>query len=107
KRYMEVGESPTDVILGTEANESGAGRSQFDDTEYYHQLAALPAQGAYGEELGTGADVGGMRHVDFRIRSDFFDNFRQRVKLYYVDPSNPSQPLANGQTSYYRGGEVA
>lgn len=107
KRYMEVGESPTDSNLGTESNETGAGRSLFDDTDDYHQLAAFPAQGRYGEELGTGDDAGGVRHPNFQIRADFFDNYRQRVRLYYVDPANPSQPLTDGLTSSYRCVEVA
>jgi type II secretory pathway pseudopilin PulG len=107
KRYMEVGESPTDSSLGTEANETSAGRSLFDDTDDYHQLSLLPAKDAFGQEMGTGDDAGGLRHPGFRVPDGFFDNFRQRVKLYYVDPADPSQPLADGQTSYYRAVEVA
>ncbi|HZL89975.1 MAG TPA: type II secretion system protein [Pirellulaceae bacterium] len=107
KRYMEVGESPTDSSLGTEANETSAGRSLFDDTDDYHQLSLLPAKDAFGQEMGTGDDAGGLRHPGFRVPDGFFDNFRQRVKVYYVDPADPSQPLADGQTSYYRAVEVA
>jgi type II secretory pathway pseudopilin PulG len=107
KRYMEAGETPDDPSLGTESNESGAGRSQFDDTDDYHQFAALPAQGRYGEELGTGDDAGGVRHPNFKVREGYFDNYRQRVRLYYVDPADPSQPLPDGQISYYRCVEVA
>lgn len=107
RRYMEVGELPTDTTLGTEAGETTAGRSQFDDTDDYHLLATIPAQGMYGEELGTGDDAGGPRHPDFRIRSDFFDGYRQRARLYYVDPSAPAVPLGSGQTSDYRAVEVA
>ncbi len=107
KRYMEAGELPADNTLGTESGETTAGRSLFDDTDDYHLLAVTPAQGAYGEELGTGNDAGGQRHADFRIQQDFFDTYRQRARLYYVDPANPDKPLAQGQTSYYRGVEVA
>ena len=107
KRYMEAGESPTDVSLGTEAYETGTGRSQFDDTDDYHQFSSLPATGLYGEELGTGNDAGGLRHANFRVPSGFFANYRQRVKVYYVDPADPSLPLAQGQSSYYRAVEVA
>ena len=107
KRYMEVGESPTDSSLGTEANETSAGRSLFDDTDDYHQLSLLPAKDAFSQEMGSGDEAGGLRHPGFRVPNGFFDNFRQRVKVYYVDPADPSQPLADGQTSYYRGVEVA
>jgi type II secretory pathway pseudopilin PulG len=107
KRYMEPGDSPTDAVLGTESYETSAGRSQFDDSDDYHQFVSLPAKDAYGQELGTGDDAGGLRHPNFRVPDGFFDNFRQRVQVYYVDPADPSQPLADGQTSYYRAVEVA
>ena len=107
KRYMELGESPTDASFGTESNETNAGRSLYDDTDDYHQFVVSPPQGVYGEELGTGNDAGGARHINFRLPSDSLEGFRQRVKLYYTDPSDPSVPLTNGQSSYYRAVEVA
>ena len=107
RRFMEAGEMANDATLGTEAGEKEAGRSLFDDTDDYQHLAALPARGRYGEPLGTGDDAGGQRHANFQIRDGFFDNYRQRVRVYYVDPTAPDKPLPQGQTSYYRGVEVA
>ena len=107
RRFMEAGENANDTTLGTEAGETAAGRSLFDDTDDYHNLAARPAQGFYGESLGTGDDAGGQRHGSFQVPDRFFDNYRQRVRVYYVDPTAPDTPLAQGQTSYYRGVEVA
>ena len=107
RRYMEIGETPNDPILGTEGGETTGVRSLLDDTDDYHHLAVKPAQGMYGEPLGTGDDAGGPRHASFRISSGFFENYRQRVRVYYVDPTAPDLPLPEGQTSYYRGVEVA
>jgi type II secretory pathway pseudopilin PulG len=107
KRFMETGEAANDTTLGAEGGETAAGRSLFDDTDDYHNLTVSPAQGPYGEELGTGDNAGGQRHPDFRISRRFFDNYRQRARVYYVDPTSPDKPLPQGQTSYYRGVEVA
>jgi type II secretory pathway pseudopilin PulG len=107
RRFMEAGENANDPTLGTEAGETAAGRWLFDDTDDYHNLAARPAQGIYGESLGTGDDAGGPRHGSFQVPDRFFDNYRQRVRVYYVDPTTPDTPLTQGQTSYYRGVEVA
>ncbi|HUE73124.1 MAG TPA: type II secretion system protein [Pirellulaceae bacterium] len=107
RRYMEAGGVPNDGALGTEGGETAAGRSLFDDTDDYHNLVAKPAQGRYGESLGTGDDAGGPRHPNFQVPQGFFDNYRQRVRVYYVDPTAPDKPLPEGQTSYYRGALVA
>jgi type II secretory pathway pseudopilin PulG len=108
KRYMESGESPTAWPLGPAPNEaSGNGRELFDDTDDFHQFSAQPAEGVWGEELGTGDDLGGQRHPNFVIPDNTFDQFRQRVRVYYVDPANLALPLADGQVSDYRAVEVA
>jgi type II secretory pathway pseudopilin PulG len=107
RRFMEAGETPNDATLGSEGGETAAGRSLFDDTDDYHNLAVSPAKGMCGEPLGTGDDAGGQRHADFKVPDGFFDNYRQRARVYYVDPTAPDKPLPQGQTSYYRGVEVA
>ncbi len=107
RRYMEPGELPNESSLGAEGGETAAGRSLFDDTDDYHNLIGSPAQGMFGEKLGTGNEAGNPRHPNFKVPDGFFDNYRQRVRVYYVDPLAPDKPLPEGQTSYYRGVEVA
>src|SRR5262245_12611449 len=87
---MGQGDSPLLVTLGAATNELlGQGFSLFDDTDDFNGYVAQPLKGAYGEILGTGDDNGNPRLANFRVRSDFFQNWRVRVDVYYVDPANP------------------
>ncbi|HMC11004.1 MAG TPA: hypothetical protein VKH44_06925, partial [Pirellulaceae bacterium] len=49
---------------------------------------AQPLKGLYGETLGTGDDNGNLRLENFRVRSDYFQHWRVRVDVYYVDPND-------------------
>ena len=64
------------------------GTSLFDDTDDYAGYVAQPLKGLSGETLGTGDDSGGLRLQNFRVRSDYFQNWRVRVDVYYVNPDN-------------------
>jgi hypothetical protein len=108
KRYVEAGESGDGTgsgALGPTLWESGGnGMERFNDIDDYAGYSALPLKGVYGEALGTGDDQGNQRLSNFRLRSDFFQNWRQRVQVYYVDPNNPSASSATATA--YRAIEV-
>jgi hypothetical protein len=89
KRYVGAEDDPLTTTLGALTNELlGAGTSLFDDTDDYTGYVAQPLKGAYGEILGTGDDNGNLRLANFRVRSDFFQNWRVRVAVYYVSPDD-------------------
>jgi type II secretory pathway pseudopilin PulG len=89
KRYVGAGDPPLLTTLGPATSELlGGGTSLFDDTDDYAGYIAQPLKGSYGETLGTGDDSGNPRLANFRVRSDFFQNWRVRVDEYYVDPTD-------------------
>ena len=106
KRFVEVGSAGNSATFGPAANESsGSGRERYNDSDDYYAYSSSPIQGVWGEALGTGNDAGGQRHANFRLPSGFFDGWRQRVSVYFVDPVDHSKRLNSG-TSYYRAAEV-
>jgi type II secretory pathway pseudopilin PulG len=106
KCFVIPGGDPLSNSLGPSSYElAGAGRERYNDADDYHQFSALPAEGIYGEEVGAGNDAGGLRHASFRAPSGYFDNWRQRVEVYFVDPDDHRVPLSSG-TSYFRAIEV-
>ena len=108
KRYVEAGESGDGTgsgALGPTLWESGGnGMERFNDIDDYAGYSASPLKGVYGEAPGTGDDQGNQRLANFRFRSDYFQNWRQRVEVYYVDPNNPSASSATATA--YRAIEV-
>ena len=102
KRYVEAGENGDgagSAPLGPTAWEAtGAGSERFNDIDDYNGLTNSPIKGIYGEALGAGDDQGNLRLDNFRLRSDFFQNWRKRVLVYYVDPNNPSAGTNSGTT---------
>jgi hypothetical protein len=107
KRYMAEGESARQTPLGRNAYENGSlGRERYHDSDDYHGFVALPAEGVWGEPLGTGNDRGGQRHPAFRVPTSMFENWRQRVEVYYVNPTNHAIRLTGNNTSYFRAVEV-
>ena len=89
KRYVGQGDDPLLATLGAATNELlGGGTSLFDDTDDYAGYVVQPLKGMYGELLGTGDDSGNQRLANFRVRSDYFQNWRLRVEVYYVDPND-------------------
>ena len=54
--------------------------------------------------MGTGDDSGNLRLDNFALRSDFFQNWRVRVDVYYVDPDDHT--LQSTTPTYFRGIEV-
>jgi type II secretory pathway pseudopilin PulG len=89
KRYIGPAESPLATTLGPLTSElRNLGTSLFDDVDDYSGYVARPLTGIFGEILGTGDDNGNARQQSFCVRSDYFQNWRLRVDVYYVDPTN-------------------
>lgn len=108
KRYMSEGAGPADALstLGPNNTEkAGNGRERYNDTDDYRGFSAQPVEGIFGERLGVGDDEGGSRHPSFQIPASQFANWRQRIDVYYVHPTDHSIRLTNS-TSYYRAVEV-
>lgn len=106
QRFMESGTTATTTPLGTEASETGSGgRSLFDDSDDYHNYSANPPQGFFGETLGTGDDEGGTRIAAMKIPPHVLSDWRQQVKVFFVDPNNLANNLTSG-TSQFRALEV-
>ncbi len=105
--YMSPGSSPTQYPLGQDAGEtSSSSRSDYDDSDDFHQYAVTPPKDHFGNLLGTGDGTGNLRNINHRLPSDYLERWRQRVEVYYVSPSDLSVRLPNGQTSDYRAAEV-
>jgi hypothetical protein len=98
--FMEPGTSSTGPLGPSGWENGGNGRERYNDTDDYHGFQAQPAEGLWGEPLGTGNDDGGQRHSAFQPPSGFFANWRQRVEVYFVDPSDPSVRLTSGSSDY-------
>jgi hypothetical protein len=105
RRFMSSGDTPLS-ISGPNATESaGKGRERFNDMDDYKNFTAKPVQGIWGERLGTGNDNGDSRNPNFCIPASQFANWRQKVDIYFVSPTNHSQRLTSG-SSYFRAVEV-
>ncbi len=107
KRYAAVGAGPYQTGLGPNNWEkSGAGRERFDDTDDYNGFAATPIEGIWGQQLGQGDDQGGLRHPAFRLPSEYFANWGQKINVYYVSENDNSVRLTGNNTSDLRAVEV-
>jgi type II secretory pathway pseudopilin PulG len=105
KRYVGQGDSPLLATLGPATSELlGSGTSAYDDIDDYNGYSAQPLKGTYGEALGTGDDNGNPRLQNFRVRSDYFQNWRVRVDVYYVDATD--QTVKSASPTSFRGIEV-
>jgi prepilin-type N-terminal cleavage/methylation domain-containing protein len=105
QHFMEPGTACTDPLGPSGWENSGKGRERYNDTDDFHNFAAHPAEGLWGEPLGTGNGDGNARHSAFQVPTNYFNSWRQRVEVYFVDPSDPSERLTSG-SSEYRGIEV-
>ena len=106
KRFVMPGSDPLASDMGPSTFElAGSGRERYNDSDDYQQFTALPAAGIYGEQVGTGDEAGGLRHASFRVPAGYFQNWRQRVEVYFVDP-NDHRVRLTASTSYFRAIEV-
>lgn len=105
KRYMMDGGDPLQSVLSANASElMGPGTSLFDDADDYEGYSAKPLTGIYGEALGTGNDGGSLRLQSFRLRSDFFQNWRIRTNVDYVSATDHA--VKSNTPTYFRVVEV-
>jgi type II secretory pathway pseudopilin PulG len=85
KHYTDTGADPLLGLLGATAWELlGLGFERFDDVDDFAGYIAQPLEGVFGEAPGTGDDSGGLRPNNFRLRNDYFQNWRQRAEVYFV-----------------------
>ena len=106
KRYTAAGGNPLGTALGPTVSEllGSGGTALFGEFDAYAGYVAQPIKGTWGESLGTGDDSGNLRLDNFRVRSDYFQNWRVRVDVYYVSPTNNLQTSAT--PTNYRAVEV-
>lgn len=83
---------------------------QFNDIDDFNGsgsgLVYQPPVDWRGISLGTDDGEGGERHPNFQIATDYFDDWRQEIEVYYVDDDNPSVRLYGNNTSNSRAVEV-
>jgi prepilin-type N-terminal cleavage/methylation domain-containing protein len=105
KRYVGPGENPLAAALGPSSAEAlAARRTAFDDVDDYNGFSTKPVRGIDGELLGASDGSGGLRLANFRLRNEFFRNWRLRVDVYYVDPINHT--IRSNSPTYFRAVEV-
>lgn len=106
-RYHAVGGDGYEYPMSASSWEkSGDGRERFNDIDDYNGLRCSPPIELYGTAIGTGDGTGDLRHPNFRVAQDYFQDWRQEVDVYYVDPNDFSKNLSSGSRSDYRAVEV-
>jgi len=107
--YKEQGQAFDVWPMGTERGESALPklRSLYDDSDDFTGYYAQPVQDAWAIELGQGDGRGGVRHANFRIAADYFDDWYVQIGVSYVDESDLSVNLSSSDTSGMRAVEVS
>jgi type II secretory pathway pseudopilin PulG len=104
--FVAPGGDPLSNSLGPNGQEAaGTGRERYNDADDYHNFTAQPPEELYGHPVGWGNDGGGLRHSNFRVPAGYFDNWRQRVEVYFVREDDHRVRLTSG-TSLFRAIEV-
>ena len=103
RRYHDEDAGPYQTTFTASFYErGGSGRERYDDVDDYDGIRSLPPTDPWGIELGKDDGEGGERHPGFQAPAGFFDNWRQEIDVYYVDPSDLTAALPAGQVSDYR-----
>jgi type II secretory pathway pseudopilin PulG len=106
-RYMGLGITPYQEPLVANSWElQSNGRERYDDTDDFNGYQAQPVEDTWGEELGRGDWVGGLRAPGFQMSAGYFRDWREEVEVYYVDENDPSQRLPSNRTSNLRAVDV-
>ena len=106
-RYHAVGATPNQYPLGPSSWErAGNGRERFNDIDDFHGFVTQGAEDQWGYALGSGDGQGGQRQTELQVRAGFFNNWQQKIEVYYVNENNLSQRLSANQTSSFRAVEV-
>jgi type II secretory pathway pseudopilin PulG len=101
------GTDPYETTLGGSASErAGGNRDRFNDTDDYDDFSAQPPEDTYGNALGQGDWNGNFRHPALRSPGDPFNQWRHRIEVYYVNPSDPTVRRPDSQPTDYRAVEV-
>jgi hypothetical protein len=103
-RYCPVGDPYAKPLAPTTYERGGVGRERFSDTGDWNGWLAAPPQDAFGLPLGQGDGQGNLRHPALRSNAAKFANWRQKVRVYYVNENNPSNEHPNATD--YRAVEV-
>jgi prepilin-type N-terminal cleavage/methylation domain-containing protein len=106
-RYHAVGSDAYEYPLSASSWEkNGQGRERYNDIDDYNGLRYEPPIEHHGTEIGMGDGTGDLRHPAFRVGHDYFNNWRQEIDVYYVDPDDFTRRLPPWSTSDYRAVEV-
>ena len=104
RRYVAAGGSPYQYPLTAGSHEitSPQQRILFDDTDDFHNYSSRPLRDPWAIELGLGDAAGGLRHPNFQLRDDYFDDWMAGISVHYADPNDLSRNLTGSNTSGYR-----
>lgn len=96
--YVEKGESPSQLWfqLGPESGEASnpVERAKFDDIDDYRTVLSRPLTDEFAVKLGQGDGTGGLRHPNFRLREEDFNNWLLLVVIRHADESDLSKNLS-------------
>ena len=109
RRYGAAGASPYQYPLSAGGHErsSPQKRMLFDDTDDFNNYSSSPLRDPWAIELGQGDGAGGLRHPNFQLRDDYFDDWSVSVRVVYADANDLSKDLSGSNTSGYRALEVS
>lgn len=105
-RYCATNNPYETSLSASSWERSGSGRSRFNDTDDYNAFVAAPPVDIYGNALGQGDSDGNLRHPALRSSPTEFQRWRQRIEVYYVNPTNPAMRHPNNNPTDYRAVEV-
>lgn len=105
-RYCES-DNPHEFSLGPTGSENrGVKRDRYDDTDDFDGYEASPPRDRWGNSLGQMDNSGDGRPSALRSSTTEFQQWRQKIAVYYVSASNPDVRLPDWLPSDYRAVEV-